>query len=113
MTARTQAEFVALVQGAVQTPPDVTLTNEQWQRLSSVIEPKVGGFGTKVSAALKAKLTQGDGPGNPLSETEAKAAIALLKVASALTLAGNMFSSQKRQEYFSSEESVVRGGGGR
>ena len=61
MTARTTAQFVALVNDTVQTPPDVNLTNEQWQRVRSVVEPKVGAFGTKVSAAIQTKLTQTEG----------------------------------------------------
>ena len=82
-TQRTQAQVLALIQSAVRTPDSVPLTARQWQRVSSVIEPKVGGFGTKVAAALKAKLVAGDGTGDALTEAEAKAAIALIRAASA------------------------------
>ena len=55
-----------------------------------MVEPKVGGFGTKVAAALKAKLVATEGAGNALSEAEAKAVIALIKAASAEAATANI-----------------------
>lgn len=82
-TERTQAQVLALIQEAVSTPASVRLTGNQWKRLTSVIEPKVGGFGTKVATSLRQKLVASDGEGDALSEAEAKLAISLMKVASA------------------------------
>ena len=82
MAARTQADFNTLVTAAVTAPGDINLTPAQWQRVGSVVEPKIGAFGKAVTTALTRKLTAAEGTGDRLSEEESKHAIALLKIAS-------------------------------
>lgn len=81
MTARDQAAFTALVTAANTAPPAVMLSDPKWIRLQSIIEAKTGAFGSAVHNRLKAKLVATDGPGEALTEEEAKQSLAVLKIA--------------------------------